>query len=110
MGKNDDIFRLRELSMDRDQAREVLKDNAVDTKEKLKPANLAKRAGKIAAKKAKSGGEKVSGSVKRNPAISVSLAATILTAGAVAAFRKPIGKFIGDKLDERSDGQKQIED
>ena len=110
MSKNDDIFRLRELAIERDEARENLKENAEDTKEKLRPVNLAKRAGKAAAKKAKAGGGKVSGSVKRNPAISASLAATILTAGAVAAFRKPIGKFIDEKLDGRSGDRDQVED
>jgi len=110
MSKNDDIFRLRELAIERDDARQELKENIADTKEKLKPVNLAKRAGKVAADKAKVGGEKVTGSVKRNPAISASLAATILAAGTVAAFRKPIGKFIDEKLDSRSDDQDQAED
>ena len=110
MSNNDDIFRLRELAVEREEARETLKENAEDTKEKLKPGNLAKRAGRVAVEQAKVSGEKVSETVKRNPAISASLAATILTAGAVAAFRKPIGKFIDEKLDGKSSVDEQTKD
>lgn len=108
--QNDDIFRLRELAIDRDEARENLKDNAADTKDKFKPANLAKRAGKIAVKNVKSGGEKVSETVKEKPVVAASVAASVVAAAAIAAFHKPIGKLIDKGLNSRSDDQQQIED
>ncbi|MEP2989026.1 MAG: hypothetical protein ABJN65_03755 [Parasphingorhabdus sp.] len=108
--QNDDIFRLRELAIERDEARENLKENAADTKDKFKPVNLAKRAGKVAVKNAKSGSEKVSQSVKEKPVVAASVAATVVAAATIAAFHKPIGKLIDKGLNPQSDDQKQIED
>lgn len=108
--QNDDIFRLRELAIERDEARENLKENAADTKDKFKPVNLAKRAGKVAIENAKSGGEKVSETVKEKPVVAASVAASVVAAATIAAFHKPIGKMISKGLDSNSDDQKKIED
>lgn len=108
--QNDDIFRLRELAIERDEARDNLKDNAADTKEKLKPVNLAKRAGKVAVQNAKSGGGKVTDTVKEKPVVAASVAASVVAAATIAAFHKPIGKMISKGLISQSDDQDQVED
>jgi hypothetical protein len=108
--QNDDIFRLRELAIERDEARASLKDNAADTKEQFKPVNLAKRAGKAAVKNAISGGEKVSDTVKEKPVVAASVAASVVAAATIAAFHKPIGKMISKGLNSQSDDPKQIEE
>ena len=91
---NDDIFKLRELAITRDTARDSLKENLTETKIRIKPTSLLKSAKANARLRLEQRGKTVVESVKSRPAIS----ASVVAATAFAIFHKPIGRFINNKI------------
>ncbi|MEP2381161.1 hypothetical protein, partial [Parasphingorhabdus sp.] len=72
---NDDIFNLRELAIERDQARENLKGNIVETKERIRPGNLVQDAKSKAVDQMQKTGKTAVDTVKSNPGITASVVA-----------------------------------
>jgi hypothetical protein len=91
--KNDDIFSLRSLAIDRDQARKNLKRDTAVTRERLKPANLVIEAkSKAAGHVRKVGADALSG-IRANPGLTATVAAT----ATLIAMRKPIARLIANR-------------
>ncbi|MEH6756600.1 MAG: hypothetical protein V7676_03710 [Parasphingorhabdus sp.] len=91
---NDDIFNLRDLAIERQQARDHLKEDFSQTKERLRPTNLIQNAKDKALDRVQKTGKIALQGVKDNPGkvASVTAAATLL------ALRKPLTNFfIGRK-------------
>ena len=90
---NDEIFSLRNLAMDRDLARRNLKQDAQDTRERLKPSNLVNEAKNKAADRVRRAGSDAISGIRANPAPTATVAAT----ATLIAMRKPIAKLIASR-------------
>lgn len=89
---NDDIFNLRNLAMERRQAREKLKGNATETKERFRPSNLVEEAKDKALDQVLKTSKTAVDGVKAHPGITATVAAT----ATLIALRKPLAKLITD--------------
>tara|TARA_R110002126_G_scaffold10236_36_gene46185 strand:- start:45131 stop:45451 length:321 start_codon:yes stop_codon:yes gene_type:complete len=90
---NDDIFSLRTLAMERDLARQNLKQDAQEARIRFKPSNLLNEAKHKAADRiVRAGSDAISG-IRANPALSATVAAT----ATLIAMRKPIAKLIASR-------------
>ncbi len=91
--KNDDIFKLRNLAIEKKEARENLSEDLSETKERLRPANLIQEAKDKALDRVQKTGESALQGVKDNPGkvASVAAAATLL------ALRKPITNYFTNR-------------
>ena len=89
---NDDIFSLRTLAMNRDQARKNLKREAVETKERLKPASLMTEAKTKVVDQVRKAGTGAIDGIRANPGLSATVAAT----ATLIAMRRPIAKLIAN--------------
>lgn len=101
--KNDEIFSLRSLAIDRNQARENLKDNTAATRKRLKPSNLLSEAKSKAAGRVRKAGESAINGMRANPGITATVAAT----ATLIAMRRPIARLIANK---KKSAPKQIEE
>lgn len=90
---NDEIFNLRNLAMERDLARKNLKRETAETKERFKPANLMAEAKVKAAKGVRKAGAHAVSSIRANPALTATVAAT----ATLIAMRKPIARLIANR-------------
>lgn len=90
---NDDIFSLRNLAIDREQARANLKRDTAETRTRLKPANLMTEAKNNAADRVRKAGMTAIGGIRANPALSATVAAT----ATLIAMRRPIAKLIANR-------------
>lgn len=90
---NDDIFSLRNLAIEREEARENLKDNFSETKERVRPSNLIQEAKTKALDRVQKTGKDAVETVKANPAVTVS----VIAAAALVALRKPITQFMSNR-------------
>lgn len=90
---NDEIFSLRNLAIDRDQARANLKQDTAETRSRLKPANLMTEAKNNAAERVRKAGASAVNGVKAHPGITATVAAT----ATLIAMRRPIAKFIANR-------------
>lgn len=104
--KNDDIFKLRNLAIEREQARANLKDDYSDTKERLRPTNLIKEAKTKALDRVQKTGEGALQGVKDHPGkvASVAAAATLL------ALRKPITNYLVNRRADNDGAKNDPED
>lgn len=93
-GNNDDIFNLRELAIGRDQARENLKGNFAETKERIRPGNLVQDAKSKAVDQMQKTGKNAVETVKSNPGI----AASVVAAAALVALRKPLSRLVSGQF------------
>ena len=91
--KNDDIFSLRNLAIERDEARENLKENLSETKERVRPSNLIREARSKAIDRVQQTGKGAVDTVRANPVITVS----VIAAAALVALRKPISHFLSNR-------------
>ena len=87
--KNDDIFTLRDLAIEKQEAREHLKNDFSETRERLRPANLIQNAKDKALDRVQKTGEAALQGVKDNPGKVASVAA----AAALLALRKPLTNY-----------------
>ncbi|MEP3224506.1 MAG: hypothetical protein ABJO01_00905 [Parasphingorhabdus sp.] len=101
--KNDDIFKLRNLAIEKKAARENLQDDLTETKERLRPANLVQEAKAKALSRVQKTGEGAIQGVKDNPGKVASVAA----AAALLALRKPITNYLTNR---RADNDAPDED
>lgn len=85
---NDDIFRLRSLAIEKKLARDTVRQDLSDTKERLRPANLIRDAKDKTLDRVQKVGEETLQGVKDNPGKVASVAA----AAALVALRKPLVK------------------
>ena len=85
---NDDIFRLRSLAIEKKQARENVRQELSDTKERLRPANLIQEAKDKTLDRVQKAGEDALQGVKNHPG----KVATVAAAAALVALRKPLTK------------------
>lgn len=90
---NDEIFSLRNLSMERDQARANLKQDTAAAKERLKPSNLMAEAKSKAATRVREAGESAISGVRAHPGITATVAAT----ATLIAMRRPIARLIANQ-------------
>ncbi|MEO0439792.1 MAG: hypothetical protein AAF067_02835 [Pseudomonadota bacterium] len=97
--KNDDIFSLREIAIERNAARENLRDNIAETKERVKPKNLMREAKDNALNKAQDAGKTAVETVKSNPGITASV---IAAAAALVTLRKPLTRLIAGRTTRQS--------
>ncbi len=86
MAGNDKLDDLRDKAADRQQAREALEHNIVETRERFRPQNLAKEAGQKVVSGAKQGGEVAADQIRSHPGKIASIAAL----AAIVAARKPL--------------------
>jgi len=96
---NDDIFSLRSLAIDRDLARQNLKRDTRETRERLKPANLVAEAKRKVADRARLVGSEALGGIRANPGLTATVAAT----ATLIAMRKPIAKLIARRKNSEPD-------
>ncbi len=96
---NDDIFSLRSLAMDRDLARQNLKRDTQETRERLKPSNLMEEAKSKAAKRIRRAGSDAISGIRANPGLTATVAAT----ATLIAMRKPIAKLIASRKNSEPD-------
>lgn len=96
--KNDDIFSLREIAIERNAARESLRDNIAETKDRVKPQNLMREAKESALNKAQDAGKTAVETVKSNPGIT----ASVLAAAALVTLRKPLTRLIAGRTTRQS--------
>ena len=96
---NDDIISLRNLAMERDRARKNLKRDTIATKERLRPSNLVTEAKDKAAKGVRKAGTGAVESIRANPALSATVAAT----ATLIAMRRPIAKLIASRRKSGTD-------
>ncbi|MEL6876439.1 MAG: hypothetical protein AAGM33_13305 [Pseudomonadota bacterium] len=87
--KNDDIFSLREIAIERNAARQNLRDNIAETKDRVKPKNLMREAKDNALNKAQDAGKTAVETVKSNPGIT----ASVIAAAALVTLRKPLTRL-----------------
>jgi len=90
---NDEIFSLRNLAIDRDQARANLKRDTAETRTRLKPANLMTEAKNKAADRVRKAGVTAIDGIRSNPGLSATVAAT----ATLIAMRRPITKLIANR-------------
>ncbi|MEH6661940.1 MAG: hypothetical protein V7679_09860 [Parasphingorhabdus sp.] len=90
---NDEIFSLRNLAIDRDQARANLKRDTAETRTRLKPANLMTEAKHNAADRVRKAGMNAIDGIRANPGLSATVAAT----ATLIAMRRPIAKLIANR-------------
>ena len=90
---NDEIFSLRNLAMDRDQARANLKNDAAETRERFKPSNLVTEAKNKAAGGVRKAGMRTLDGIRANPGLTATVAAT----ATLIAMRRPIAKLIANR-------------
>lgn len=88
--RNDDVFSLRQLSIEREQARRDVRENIAQTKERIQPANLMQDVKNKAIGKAVETTDNTMALAKRNPGKIASIAAV----ATLFAFRKPLAKYI----------------
>ncbi|WP_394700026.1 hypothetical protein [uncultured Parasphingorhabdus sp.] len=100
---NDDIFSLRNLAINRDQARADLKRDTAETRERLKPANLVSEAKSKATQRMRDAGTSAVNGIRANPGLSATVAAT----ATLIAMRKPIARLIANRKTSEPD---QIEE
>ncbi len=86
MAKGDKIGNLQQVAADRKQARETLEENIAETRDRFRPANLAKEAGQKVATGAKQGGEAAARQIRSHSGKIASIAAL----AALVAARKPL--------------------
>lgn len=86
---NDDIFRLRSLAIEKKQARDTLRQDLSDTKERLRPSKLIREAKDKTLDGVLNAGEVAIQGVKDNPGKVASVAA----AAALVALGKPLVGF-----------------
>lgn len=91
--KNDDIFKLRNLAIEKKEARESLKQDFSETKERLRPANLIQEAKEKALDHVQKTGESALQGVKDNPGKVASVAA----AAALLALHKPLTNYFASR-------------
>ena len=97
---NDDIFRLRSLAMEKQQAREVLRQDLSDTKERLRPSNLIREAKDKTLDGVLNASETAIQGVKDNRG----KVATVAAAAAIVALGKPLAKhYTNRKAAKRPD-------
>ena len=87
--KNDDIFRLRSLAIEKKQAREELRQDLSDTKERLRPSNLIQKAKDKTLDGVLKVGEDALQGVKDNSG----KVATVAAAAALVALGKPLAHY-----------------
>ncbi len=90
---NDEIFSLRNLAIERDAARQNLKRDTKQTRERLKPSNLVNEAKNKAADRVRRAGSEAISGIRANPALTATVAAT----ATLIAMRKPIAKLIASR-------------
>lgn len=90
---NDEIFSLRNLAMDRDQARKNLKRDTRKTRERLKPSNLVAEAKSKTVDRVRRAGSGAISGIRAKPALTATVAAT----ATLIAMRKPIAKLIASR-------------
>lgn len=102
--KNDDIFKLRNLAIEKKEARDNLREDFSETKERLRPANLLQEAKDKALDRVQKTGESALQGVKDNPGkvASVAAAATLL------ALRKPLTNYFTNRKTD-SDSHDKID-
>ncbi len=91
--KNDDIFKLRNLAIEKTEARESLKEDISQTKERLRPANLVQEAKDKALNRVQKTSESALQGVKDNPGKVASVAAV----AALIALRKPLTNYFANR-------------
>ncbi|QTD56176.1 hypothetical protein [Parasphingorhabdus cellanae] len=91
--KNDDIFKLRNLAIEKEQARENVKNDISETKERLRPSNLIQEAKHKAMERVQKTGESALQGVKDNPG----KVATVAAAAALLALRKPVTNYLANR-------------
>jgi len=96
---NDEIFSLRNLAIDRDQARANLKRDTAATRKRLQPANLVTEAKNKAAGRVRKAGASAINAVRANPGITATVAAT----ATLIAMRKPIARLIANRKTSEPD-------
>lgn len=104
--KNDDIFRLRSLAIEKQQARNTLRDDLSDAKERLRPSNLIQEAKNKTLDQVHKTGEGAIQGMKDHPGKVASVAAV----AALVALRKPLAKHYNNRksansADEQSDAE-----
>lgn len=100
---NDEIFSLRNLSIDRDQARANLKRDTAAARERLKPSNLLSEAKGKAADRVRKAGQGAINGVRAHPGLTATVAAT----ATLIAMRRPIARLIANHKKSEPD---QIEE
>ena len=96
---NDEIFSLRNLAIERDAARQNLKRDTKQTRERLKPSNLVNEAKNKAADRVRRAGSEAISGIRANPALTATVAAT----ATLIAMRKPIAKLIASRRISKPD-------
>jgi hypothetical protein len=96
---NDNIFSLRDLAMERDQARKNLKRDTAETRERLKPSNLMTEAKHNAAGRVRRAGASAIKGLRANPGLTATVAAT----ATLIAMRKPIARLIANRKTSEPD-------
>lgn len=91
--KNDDIFKLRNLAIEKEQARQNVKSDLSKTRERLRPSNLIQEAKYKAIEKVQKTGETALQGVKDNPG----KVATVAAAAALLALRKPVTNYLANR-------------
>ncbi len=91
--KNDDIFKLRNLAIEKKEAMENVKEDISETKERLKPANLMQEAKDKALDRVQKTGETALQGVKDNPG----KVATVAAAATLLALRKPLANYFTNR-------------
>lgn len=91
--KNDDIFKLRNLAIEKQEALENLSDDFTETKERLRPANLMQEAKDKALDRVQKTGESALQGVKDNPG----KVATVAAAATLLALRKPLTNYFANR-------------
>ncbi|WP_108809949.1 hypothetical protein [Sphingorhabdus sp. Alg231-15] len=91
--KNDDIFKLRNLAIEKKEAMENVKEDISETKERLKPANLIQEAKDKALDRVQKTGETALQGVKDNPG----KVATVAAAATLLALRKPLTNYFTNR-------------
>ncbi|WP_217272255.1 hypothetical protein [Sphingopyxis sp. BSNA05] len=91
--KNDDIFSLRNLAINRDQARANLKRDTAEAKTRLKPENLMAEAKHNAAERVRKAGANAIDGVRAHPGLTATVAAT----ATLIAMRRPIARLIANR-------------
>ncbi|HEY9092738.1 hypothetical protein [Parasphingorhabdus sp.] len=105
--KNDDIFRLRSLAIEKQQARDTLRKDLSDTKERLRPTNLIQEAKNKTLDQVQKTGEGALQGMKNHPGKVASVAAV----AALVALRKPLAKHYTNRKSANSgDAQNDAEE
>lgn len=90
---NDEIFSLRNLAINRDQARANLKRDTAETRTRLQPANLVTEAKNNAAKRVRKAGASALNGIRAYPGLTATVAAT----ATLIAMRRPIARLIANR-------------